>query len=79
MNEETVMLLTDILEELRTQNRQTQLWDSKDVARFFRVAPATARNRLLCKPEFPKPIQVNGLGRRWFPAEVKAYAERAQR
>lgn len=77
MTQQAETLLTDILEELRVQNRHARLWDTKDVAWYFGVAPQTARNKLMCRADFPRPVNIPGLGRRWKPAEVKAYADRS--
>jgi hypothetical protein len=71
-------LLTEILKELQAQNRNARLWDAHDVGAYFNVSAQSARNRLLCRPDFPRPISVPGIGRRWKPAEVKAYADRAR-
>ena len=71
-------LLSEILDELRVQNRNARLWDAKDVGAYFAVSAQSARNRLLSRADFPKPIQVPGVGRRWSPAEVRAFAERSR-
>ena len=75
-DDDTRALLRDILDELRAANSSSRLWSSADVARYFGVSAQSARNRILCKPEFPRPVQVPGVGRRWKPSEVRAYAER---
>lgn len=71
-------LLSAILEELQAQNRNARLWDAHDVGRYFAVSAQSARNRLLSRPDFPRPVNVPGIGRRWKPAEVKAYADRSR-
>jgi len=69
-------LLADILAEIKRANRQARLWDVADIADYFKLSTSSVYNRLLCKPEFPKAIKIDGINRRWMPHEVKAYAER---
>jgi len=70
----TEELLIDILRELKTQNRQARLWDLSDIADYFNLAKNSVSNRVVCKADFPKPVKLPGVGKRWMPAEVKAYA-----
>jgi phage pi2 protein 07 len=76
MSVTTEELLKDILDELKSSNKNSRLWDIQDIADYFKLSKNSASNRLLCKPAFPKAIKIEGVGKRWKPSEVKAYAER---
>ncbi len=76
MSDTTEELLKDILQELKGTNKNSRLWDIQDIADYFKLAKNSVSNRLLCKPAFPKAIKIEGVGKRWKPSEVKAYAER---
>ena len=69
-------LLAEILAELKLANVKARLWNVGDVADYFLISNGSAHNRLLCKPNFLRAVKVAGIGRRWMPAEVKAFAER---
>jgi predicted DNA-binding transcriptional regulator AlpA len=69
-------LLSDILSELKKANRHARLWDAGDVADYFGLSRSSAYSRIVCRPDFPRAIQIEGVGRRWKPAEVQAYADR---
>lgn len=71
-------LLEAILAELQTQNRQARLWTTEDIARYFQLSRASVYSRILCRPDFPRPIKIDGVGKRWKPDEVRAYADRAR-
>lgn len=69
-------LLGEILGELKKSNRHARLWDAGDVADYFGLSRSSAYSRIVCRPDFPRAIQIEGIGRRWKPAEVQAYADR---
>ena len=73
---DTAALLGEILGELKKSNRHARLWDAGDVADYFALSRSSAYSRLLCRPDFPKAIRLDGVGKRWKPAEVQAFAER---
>lgn len=72
----TEELLLAILQEMRFANKNTRLWDLDDLADYFNLEKSSVSSRLVCKSNFPKAIKIEGVGRRWQPSEVKAYAEK---
>lgn len=59
------------------------LWDSKKGGEYFQVSEEHFTDRIAALPDFPRPVRIPTKtgGRahpRWYPSEVKAYAERYQ-
>lgn len=76
---EAEQLLIEIRDELRAANRHARLWSSRDVADYLGTSLKSAQNRVLNRADFPRPLQVPGVGRRWRPADIRAYVERSQK
>ncbi|NCA70893.1 MAG: hypothetical protein EOM91_22865 [Sphingobacteriia bacterium] len=76
MSEDATALLSEILTELKRANRHARLWSCDDIAEYFRLSRASVYTRIVTRPDFPRAIKIEGVGRRWKPAEVQAYAER---
>jgi predicted DNA-binding transcriptional regulator AlpA len=52
-----------------------RLWTVDDIADFLSLSSSSVRQRIVTKPNFPKPIHpVNSRTRRWIPPEVKTWA-----
>lgn len=69
-----------MLEELRRQNkRDDDLWDADDIAHYMKLEKSTVQQRILRKPNFPRPVLLQtsldggGGGKRWVPKEVKQW------
>ncbi|MCH2551288.1 MAG: hypothetical protein MK001_03730 [Alcanivorax sp.] len=67
--------LQQILEELRAQRVQESLWSTEEVGAYFGVKSKTACG-IVAAPDFPDPVTAPGVGRRWLPEEVRAWAKR---
>ena len=76
---EAEQLLIEIRDELRAANRHARLWTSRDVADYLGTSLKSAQNRILNRADFPRALQVPGVGRRWRPGDVRAYVERVQK
>ena len=74
--ENTHAILTDILSELRRANRQDRLWSVEDIAEYFGLSRASVYSRIVSRSDFPRAVKIDGVGRRWKPADVRAYADR---
>jgi len=49
-----------------------KLWTVDDIADFLSLSSSSVRQRVVTKPNFPKPIYpVDSRTRRWLPPEVK--------
>jgi len=67
--------LKEILDTLRSQERDNRLWSIDDLQWYFDVAQAQAY-KIANHPTFPKPIRALEKGQpRWKPEEVKGWAE----
>ncbi|PCI47179.1 MAG: hypothetical protein COB49_07525 [Alphaproteobacteria bacterium] len=74
-------VLSDILNELRLQNSQrSDLWDSGDIAHFFKMSKSHVYGRILCKKDFPRPVVIptteTGGAKRWYAKEVKDWVKK---
>lgn len=69
--------LNEILEELRSQ-RVGSLWSTAEIGVYFGVKSKTACG-IVADPSFPDPVTAPGVGRRWLPDEVRAWAKRHRR
>jgi len=61
-----------VMSELPTVENAPTLWTVADVAAYYRRSVRQAR-RIVATPGFPSPVR--GDGRRWVPAQVRAWAE----
>ena len=77
-NETPSATLADILAELKRGNRHTRLWAVEDIAEYFGLSRASVYTRIVSRPDFPRAIKLEGVGRRWKPAEVQAYVDRCR-
>lgn len=69
-------LLNQILVELKRQNANHRLWTAQDIADYCGLSRSTAYAKVICQAGFPKPIKLEGVSRRWKPAEVQAFFDR---
>jgi hypothetical protein len=56
-----------------------QLWDTADVARYFKRNPQVARETITCQPSFPKAIRLPSSGKArplYVAGEVVAWAKK---
>lgn len=74
--------MTDqIIEELRNLTTalrlgKQRLWSVADLCIYFGLGETTVRQQIICRTDFPHPVQVvdGQKGRRWVPDEVEAWA-----
>ena len=66
--------IDELIEIIRRQSIPDRLWDAQDVADYPKLAKSTVQSHILCKPDFPKAIRINGT-RRWEPQEIKTWAK----
>lgn len=67
--------LASVIHEIRhtlTVPPERALWDIEDLCRYFKVGRTSAYREIICKPAFPKPVEV-GKRRRWIAGEVMAW------
>lgn len=74
-------VLSDILNELRLQNsQQSELWDTGDIARFFKLSKSHTYSRVICRKNFPRPIIIPtteiGGAKRWYAKEVRDWVKK---
>ena len=76
-------LLAAILVELKTAKSSQRLWSLDDIATYLNKSKVTIQQRIVCKPDFPKPVRIptsaGNLGPLWYPKEVEAYVKRHQK
>lgn len=56
---------------------ENTLWDVEGIADWLHLSGSTVKQRVVCQPGFPKPVQPGGSKNsqpRWFAAEVIAWA-----
>lgn len=53
-----------------------RLWSLNEVADYLQVATFTARQKVVCRPDFPAPIRATDSFRRWVAGEVIDWAKR---
>lgn len=59
------------------QNDNVNLWNAERCAQFFSCSSGHFKTRIATKKGFPAPVKLNQSARSlWFPADVKAYAQR---
>lgn len=58
---------------------EKRLWSVSRIAEYFDVAETTCYRAILCKPDFPAPIKIEGGPQRWVCGEVIEWAERQRR
>jgi hypothetical protein len=61
-----------VTEAMPATENAPELWTVADVAAYYRRSVRQAR-RIVATPGFPQPAR--GDGRRWVPAQVRAWAE----
>ena len=66
-------ILTEILAAINRQNMDTRLWRIGDVAAYMGLSKDSVYKRVVCKPGFPKVINIPEVGRRWESSEVKRW------
>ena len=54
---------------------EENLWDIENISLFFKTSASTVYRAIVCRPNFPRPIKVKGMHKRWVPQEVKEWAE----
>jgi hypothetical protein len=72
-DQEIIDLLRAVLEKLEERIEgslgpaslppEDQLWDTVDVARYFKRNPQVARETITCQPSFPKAIRLPSSGK----------------
>ena len=83
-DDETEALLNAILQKLTEQMIPVtvDLWDTEHVARYLKYSYTTVRDKIIVRPDFPRPININRGGTRSHPLfkarEVIAWAEGLQ-
>lgn len=79
--------ISDLLEALRALATPipltVDLWSTREVAQFLKHTEKTTRDKIVAKPDFPRPIRIStgarGRGHpRWKAREVIAWAEKQQ-
>lgn len=77
--------LDAVLAELRAQREAIEqqrlgelLWSTAEIGRYFGVEAKTACG-IVSVHSFPDPVDAPGVGRRWLPDEVRAWARRHRR
>lgn len=58
---------------------EKRLWAVEEICDYFGVSDATAYRAILCLPDFPDPIKIEGGPQRWVAGEVIAWAEQQRR
>lgn len=58
------------------QPEAERLWAAEDIARYMGLSKGSVQTHILSKTGFPKPVILASGGRRWVPAEVKAWTLR---
>lgn len=54
------------------------LWTPEQIAAYLNISSRTAREKVICRPDFPSAIRLteDAKGRRWQPEEVIEWAKR---
>lgn len=83
-DDETEALLKAILHKL-TEHMipvEVDLWDTEHIARYLKYSYTTVRDKIIVRPDFPRPILINRGGTRAHPLykarEVIQWAESLQ-
>lgn len=80
LSDPAAVILSQILDELKTGNADKRLWSMDDIGNYLGLSASTVQTRIVCKPDFPKAISIpTGTGhtnRRWYPNEVKDWIGR---
>jgi len=77
-------LLAAILQKLseRTLPVEVDLWDTEHIARYLKRSYTTVRDKIIVRPDFPRPINLNRTKERLHPLfkarEVIKWAESLQ-
>lgn len=58
-----------------TMPKEKRLWNAEAVAEYFGISLSAAYRSVLCKPDFPEPIKIEGGCKRWVSGEVMDWAE----
>lgn len=58
---------------------ERRLWSVERICEYFDVSDSTAYRCIICKPDFPAPIKIEGGPQRWVAGEVMAWAENCRR
>lgn len=56
---------------------ENTLWDGEEIADWLHLSASTVKQRVVCQPGFPKPVQPGGSKNsqpRWFASEVITWA-----
>lgn len=69
-------LLLEILQELRANKQQPQLWGINELCAYFRKSKTTVQAKIVSCPDFPKPFRVNNTDPVYHPDEVMNWAKR---
>ena len=75
-NESIETLLSEILRTLKTTQTRNKLWSIEDLVAYFQTSRSTVSRKIVCRPDFPVAIRIDGGVPRWKPIEVARWAER---
>lgn len=54
-----------------------KLWSVTDICEYLGYKPTTVYTRIICQPDFPKPVRLGpGTHPRWFPEDVETWTRR---
>jgi predicted DNA-binding transcriptional regulator AlpA len=75
MNDEAILERLDLLIAATRQAAQPDPWiDAQSVAAYLTVSVDHTRQRIVCLPDFPRALRVNGGQPRWLRSEVEQWA-----
>ena len=55
--------------------KEKRLWNAEAVADYFGLSSSAVYRCVLCKPDFPEAIKIEGGPKRWVSGEVIEWAE----
>lgn len=58
---------------------EKRLWSVERICEYFDVGSSTAYRCIVCRPDFPAPIKIEGGPQRWIAGEVIEWAENCRR
>ncbi len=68
-------LLSEILSTLKTAQQRNKLWSIEDLVAYFQTSRSTISRKIVCRPDFPVAIRIDGGVPRWKPSEVERWAK----
>lgn len=79
-NPETIASeITRALQAAAVLPHEKRLWSVSRIGEYFDVAETTVYRAIICKPDFPAPIKIEGGPLRWVAGEVIEWAEAQRR